>query len=60
MPVYFFVDLTKVYKVIVEAGQVLYVPHHWWHYVENLEVAITVNTWIPSVSVHPTTLLLYI
>lgn len=22
-------------------------PHKWWHYVENLTTAISINTWIP-------------
>lgn len=31
----------------LEPGDVLFVPFHWWHYVENLSSAISVNTWIP-------------
>lgn len=36
-----------VYEVILTAGDVLVVPANWWHYVENLELSLTVNTWIP-------------
>ena len=28
----------------------LYVPPHWWHFVENLETSISVNAWFPHVS----------
>lgn len=34
------------YIVTLEPGQVLYVPHHWWHYVESLETSISINSWI--------------
>lgn len=29
-------------------GDVLFVPHKWWHYVENLTTAISINTWIQT------------
>ncbi|KAL0269472.1 UNVERIFIED_CONTAM: hypothetical protein PYX00_007187 [Menopon gallinae] len=35
-------------KVILNPGEVLFIPKHWWHYVENLEVAVSVNVWIPE------------
>ncbi|XP_060081993.1 uncharacterized protein LOC132561282 isoform X2 [Ylistrum balloti] len=40
------IKLTNVYEVILEPGQILYVPRHWWHYVECLEPAISINTWV--------------
>lgn len=32
--------------VILEPGDVLYVPRHWWHFVQNLETSISINTWL--------------
>lgn len=32
-------------SVTVEAGQVLYLPEGWFHYVENLEPSLMVNYW---------------
>ncbi|GAB1600352.1 hypothetical protein Ahia01_000313000 [Argonauta hians] len=34
------------YVVTLNAGQVLYVPRHWWHFVECLEMSISANTWV--------------
>jgi HSPB1-associated protein 1 len=34
-------------KIILEPGDVLFVPHKWWHYVENLDTAVSINTWLP-------------
>ncbi|KAL7638738.1 UNVERIFIED_CONTAM: hypothetical protein RMT77_010271 [Armadillidium vulgare] len=38
---------TTPYIVNLEAGDVLFVPKHWWHFVENLEFSVTINSWIP-------------
>ncbi|KAL1492901.1 hypothetical protein ABEB36_011071 [Hypothenemus hampei] len=35
------------HKVTLNPGEILVVPNKWWHYVENLETAISVNAWIP-------------
>ncbi|XP_050543797.1 HSPB1-associated protein 1 isoform X2 [Daktulosphaira vitifoliae] len=37
----------KCISVVLSPGDVLYVPHKWWHYVENLSTAISINSWIP-------------
>ncbi|KAJ8924127.1 hypothetical protein NQ315_006910 [Exocentrus adspersus] len=42
-----FKGISNVRKIILNPGEVLYLPHKWWHYVENLETAISLNVWIP-------------
>lgn len=42
-------DIVEPYHIILSAGDVLIVPRHWWHYAENLETSLSVNTWIPLV-----------
>ncbi|XP_075221708.1 HSPB1-associated protein 1 homolog [Lycorma delicatula] len=39
--------LNEAYFVVLNPGDVLIVPNQWWHYVENLSTAISINTWIP-------------
>ncbi|XP_029936337.1 HSPB1-associated protein 1 homolog [Myripristis murdjan] len=35
------------HAVTLQPGQVLYVPRHWWHYVESVDpVTVSVNSWI--------------
>lgn len=31
--------------VVLRPGDILYVPRHWWHYVENLELSVSINMW---------------
>lgn len=41
----------RPYIVTLEPGDVLYVPHQWWHYVQVVNDApgscVSVNTWLP-------------
>nr|CAD7431537.1 unnamed protein product [Timema monikensis] len=39
-------ELTQARVVTLNPGDVLFVPHHWWHYVENITTAVSINTWI--------------
>ena len=32
-------------ELILNPGDVLFVPHHWWHFVETLEPSISLNQW---------------
>lgn len=34
--------------LIIKPGQFLYIPPGWWHQVENLDPAISVNVWWPA------------
>ena len=42
---------THYFKVDLKKGEVLFVPKHWWHYVESISDSISVNTWIDLVSI---------
>ncbi|KAL3286101.1 hypothetical protein HHI36_000614 [Cryptolaemus montrouzieri] len=42
-----FEDISVCKIVTLNPGDVLIVPHKWWHYVENLEISISINTWLP-------------
>ena len=33
--------------VVLEPGEVLLVPKGWWHYVESLDLSVSVNVWLP-------------
>ncbi|KAK2580118.1 hypothetical protein KPH14_012396 [Odynerus spinipes] len=34
-------------SIILEKGDVLFVPKGWWHYVESLDLTVSVNVWLP-------------
>ncbi|KAK1797908.1 hypothetical protein P4O66_007955 [Electrophorus voltai] len=37
----------RAHCVTLHPGQVLFVPRHWWHYVESIDpVTVSVNSWI--------------
>ena len=60
--VYLLADLasTRPHLVVLEPGETLLVPRHWWHLVENLETSISVNTWIELVGVRPGLVYVYL
>eukprot|EP00116_Pleurobrachia_bachei_P005425 sb/3465687/ len=33
-------------KIILEPGQAIFIPKHWWHLVTSLEGSVSVNTWV--------------
>ncbi|CAH0550028.1 unnamed protein product [Brassicogethes aeneus] len=41
-----FKALSRCRKITLNPGDVLFLPNKWWHYVENLETSISLNTWI--------------
>ncbi|KAM8934057.1 HSPB1-associated protein 1 [Pelodytes ibericus] len=43
----------RPHVVTLHPGQVLVVPHHWWHYVESIDdVTVSINSWIELDSDH--------
>jgi len=38
----------ELFRINLMPGDVLYVPHHWWHFVETMEASISVNLWIDT------------
>lgn len=42
-------SLPSPLQVTLCPGDVLFIPKHWWHYVECTEPAVSVNTWIDLV-----------
>ena len=40
-------------QVVLEPGDILFVPRHWWHYVESVgeKTTVSINTWVDQVSV---------
>uniref|UniRef100_A0A8D8SX04 HSPB1-associated protein 1 n=1 Tax=Cacopsylla melanoneura TaxID=428564 RepID=A0A8D8SX04_9HEMI len=41
------VSSSTPYIITLEPGDILLVPHRWWHYVEHLSTGLSLNTWIP-------------
>ncbi|XP_068157563.1 HSPB1-associated protein 1 [Drosophila tropicalis] len=37
----------QAHSCILQAGDVLIVPRHWWHYVESKQTSLSVNYWVP-------------
>lgn len=37
----------QVKYIVLEKGDVLFVPKGWWHYVESLDLTVSVNIWLP-------------
>jgi tRNA wybutosine-synthesizing protein 5 len=33
------------YKVVLEGGDILYIPLNWWHHVKTLDLSISINYW---------------
>ncbi|XP_044012037.1 HSPB1-associated protein 1 isoform X2 [Aphidius gifuensis] len=40
---------TNPIVIVLEPGDVLLVPRAWWHFVESLELSVSVNVWLPLV-----------
>ncbi|XP_035310420.1 HSPB1-associated protein 1 isoform X2 [Cricetulus griseus] len=41
------------HTVTLSPGQVLFVPRHWWHYVESIDpVTVSINSWIELLGRH--------
>ncbi|KAL1461714.1 hypothetical protein WDU94_013586 [Cyamophila willieti] len=41
------ISASTPYIITLEPGDILLVPHRWWHYVEHLSTGLSLNTWIP-------------
>lgn len=37
----------KYHDCILEEGEILFIPHGWWHYVRSLETSFSVSFWWP-------------
>lgn len=44
-PLFYSDVIDSMIVVDLEPGQMLFVPRHWWHFVECLETSITINQW---------------
>ncbi|XP_034241516.1 HSPB1-associated protein 1 [Thrips palmi] len=48
LPSEFYHDCKEIYIVDLKPGDVLFVPRHWWHYVECLDTSVSINSWMAS------------
>ncbi|KAF1743602.1 hypothetical protein MXB_2588, partial [Myxobolus squamalis] len=46
-------EKTTPYKVTVNAGDVLYIPRHWWHLVVCAETTLSLNVWCDTEWLNP-------
>lgn len=40
-----FVNAPTAMDCMLHPGDILFLPHRWWHYVKSLDTAISVNIW---------------
>lgn len=40
-------EKTCPHVVTLEAGDLLFVPSKWWHFVQCQDISITINSWVP-------------
>eukprot|EP01041_Mallomonas_annulata_P006792 gene6792-13751_t len=44
-------SIAPAYEFLLEAGDVLFVPKHWWHYVETVsDLSISINLWMGDIT----------
>ncbi|XP_051170408.1 HSPB1-associated protein 1 isoform X2 [Leptopilina boulardi] len=40
-------NISGVRIVTLQPGEVLFIPKGWWHYVESLNLSVSINVWLP-------------
>lgn len=38
-------EKAQPYKAVINSGDILYIPIHWWHHVKSLDLSININYW---------------
>ena len=38
--------VSSALRIVVKAGEVLFIPKHWWHLARTCELSFSINTWI--------------